>query len=143
MTTPSGRVFRNFLGNNFYFDRTPRWSQKVIYWISGPFWATGTQRNSGPGARNRKTQFPGARGTFGVGIRPPQKILPEIAQLFYILRFGRLDPQGREIAKCWFFRPFWPRSAPWHLEKFRAENTKRRFPGARGTFGGKYVCPKS
>ena len=48
---------------------------------------------------NRKTQFPGARGTFGGEIRVPQKFLPEIAQLFYILRFGRPDPHGRKIAK--------------------------------------------
>ena len=32
-------------------------------------------------------------------------------QLFYVLQFGRPDPQGREIAKYGYFRPFWPRTA--------------------------------
>ena len=67
----------------------------------------------------------------------PQNFLPEIALLFCILRFRRPDPQGREIAECWFFRPFWPRAAPWRSEKIRAENRKMQFPGARG------ILPKS
>ena len=50
-------------------------------------------------AKSRKMQFPGARDTFVQKIRPPQNFLPEIAQLSYLLRFGRPDPQGREIAK--------------------------------------------
>ena len=93
-------------------------------------------------AENRKTRFPGARGTFGEKNRPPQKFLPKSAQLFYILRFDRPDPQGQEIAKYWVFRPFWPRSAPWHLEKFRAQNRETQFPGARGTFGGETHPPQ-
>ena len=48
----------------------------------------------------------------------------------------------REITKYWGFRPFWPRAAPWHLEKFRVENRKTRFPGARGTFGKKTGRPQ-
>ena len=56
-------------------------------------------------------QFPGARSTFGGGIRLPQKFLPQKAQLFYSLSFGQLDPHGREIAKYWYSRPFWPRAA--------------------------------
>ena len=61
--------------------------------------------------KNGKTRFPGPRGTFGGGNRPPQKFLPKIAHLFYNLRFGRPDPQGREIAKYRFSGPFWPRAA--------------------------------
>ena len=87
-------------------------------------------------------QFPKARGTFGGGIRPPQKFLPEIVQLFYILCFGELQPHGQLIARYWDFRPFWPRAAPWHLQKFRAENGKTQSPGARGTFTGKIRPPK-
>ena len=79
----------------------------------------------------------------GEKMRPPQRFLPRMAQLFYSLRFGRPDPQGREIAKYCVFRAFWPRAAPWHSEKFRAENRKTRFPRARGTFGGKNWTPKS
>ena len=32
-------------------------------------------------------------------------------QPVYILRFGRPDPHGQEIAKYGYFRPFWPRTA--------------------------------
>ena len=99
--------------------------------VFGPFWASGTQRNSGPGRKRPKTQFPGARGTFGVEIRTPQKCLTESAQLFYILCFDRPDPHGQEIAEYWFFRPFWPRAA---LGTKRnpgpgPKTGKRNFPG--------------
>ena len=90
--------------------------------------------------KNRQTQFPGARGTFRGEICLPQ-ILPEIEQLFSTLRFGRPDPQGREIAKYWFSRTFWPRAAPWHLEKFRVKNRKTQLSGARGS-GGKIRPPQ-
>ena len=90
-------------------------------------------------AENRKTQFPGARGTFGGDLRPPQKFLPEIAQLFYILRFGRPDPNGREIAKCW---PFWPRAAhgTWRNSGPKTEN--RNFPELGGLLGANPSAPK-
>ena len=104
-------MFRNYLGNNFFFWSDPTWSATVIYWDSGPFWAAGIRETFRARAENRKTQFPGARGTFGEKILPPENFLPKIAQLFYNLRFGRPDPQGREIAKYWFSRPFWPRAA--------------------------------
>ena len=55
--------------------------------------------------------FPGARGTFGGEIRAPQKFLPEIAQLFDFLRFGRPDSHGQEIAKYEVCRPFRPKTA--------------------------------
>ena len=61
------------------------------------------------GEENRKMQFPGARGTLEEKIWLHQKFLPEMAQLFYIFRFP--DRQGREIAKYWFLRPFWPQTA--------------------------------
>ena len=155
---------------------TPTQSQRVIYWVFGPLWSAGTQRNSGPGSKtekrnfpvlgalfgrkkyvrpksisqklrnfftrppragNRKkggflgpfglgqslafnrnygpktekTQFPGARRTFVGKICPPQKFLRKIAQPVYILCFGRPEPQGQEIAKYGFSRPFWRRAA--------------------------------
>ena len=103
-------VFRNFLGNRLFSVRTPAVGNGdlVVFW---PVLGLGYLEKSWARAENRKTQFPGAGGTFGGEIRPPQNFLPEIAQLFYTFRFGRPDPQGREIAKCWFFRPFWPRTA--------------------------------
>ena len=81
-------------------------------------------------AKNGKTRFPGARATFGKKLRPAQKFLPKNAQLFYILRFGRPNPQWRPIAKYGFSGPFWPREA-----LGRVKNGKRVFPGATGTFG--------
>ena len=50
-------------------------------------------------AESRKTQFPGARGTFGEKICPHQSFLPKIPLFFCILRFGRPDPQGQEVVK--------------------------------------------
>ena len=76
-----------------------------------PFWPRAALGTPWRGPKREKTQFPGARGTFGGGIRPPQKFLPEIAQLFDVFRFGRPDRQGQEIAKSWFFGLFWPRTA--------------------------------
>ena len=100
-------VFCNFLGNNLVFGLTATWSETVIYWGIGPFWAAGTYRNSGPGPKTEKRNFPELGGLLGA----PQKFLSKSAQLSYILHFGRPDPHGREIAKYWFSRPFWPRTA--------------------------------
>ena len=44
-------------------------------------------------------------------LREPKRFLPEIPHSFYILRLGRLDPEGWEIAKYGVFRLFWPRTA--------------------------------
>ena len=106
VATLAGMVFRNS-----FFRSDPHRLNTVIWWYFGPFWAWGTLRNSGPRPKTEKTQFPGARGTLGGENPPPQKFLPEIAQLFYTFHFGRPDPQGREIAKHWLFGPFWPRTA--------------------------------
>ena len=55
-------------------------------------------------------------------------------QLFYILRFGRLDPQGRKITKYRYFQAILAYDGPGHLKKSqaRAENGKPQFTGARG-----------
>ena len=121
------------------FDRPgPQGREIAKYLFSRPFWPRAAPWHLEKfRAENRKTRFPGARGTFGGGNRPPQKFLPKSAQLFDILRLDPPDPQGWEIAKYWVFRPFGLGAAPWHLEKFRAENRKTLFPGARGTFGEK------
>ena len=71
---------------------------------------------------------------FGGEIGPPQKFLPNIAQLFYFFRFGQPAPQGQEIAKYWFLGHF-GLGQPLAPEKFWTENTKTQFAGARGTFG--------
>ena len=78
--------------------------------------------------KNGKTQFPGARGTFGGKIRPPQKFLPEIAQLFCSLCFDRTAPQGREIAKYGGFRHFWPSAALGTWRNSGANKDKHKQP---------------
>ena len=96
-------VSRNFLGNNFLFGWTPTGrSETMIYGDLVVFWPVldlGHLEKFRAWAKNRKTQFSGARSTFGENIRPPQKYLPEIAQLFYTVCFGRPEPQGKENRK--------------------------------------------
>ena len=134
-------VFRNFLGNNFFWVGPPPVgnSDLVVFW---PVLSGGHLRKFRARAKNRKTQFCGPRGTFGGGNRPPQKFLPKTAHLFFFFRFDRPDPQGREIAKYWGFRPFWPRAAPWHLEKFWVEAEKRDFPELGALLQNKPAAPK-
>ena len=136
------RELRNFFTLCVLTDRTPRGGKSQNNGVLGPFGLgqpLGTEKFR---AKNRKTQFPRARGTFGRKLRPPQKFLPKSAQLFYTLRFDRPDPQGREIAKYCVFRPFWPRAAPWYLEKSGPKTEKRDFPelGALLAFRKK-TCP--
>ena len=93
-------------------------------------------------AENRKTQFPGARGTFGEKNRPPQKFLPKSVQLFYILRFDRPDPQGQEIAKYWGFRPF-GLGQPLGTSRNSGPKTKKRdFPELGALLGKQPDTPK-
>ena len=64
-------VFRKLLGNNFFPGRTPRWSQRVIYWVFDLFQHAGHLEKFRTRAKNRKIQFPGPRGTFGKkSVRP-------------------------------------------------------------------------
>ena len=79
-----------------------------------PFWprtALGTYRNPGCGPKSVKHNIRVLGAPFGERIRTPQNFLPESAQVSYILRFGRLNPHGPEIAKHELFGPFWPRTA--------------------------------
>ena len=83
-------VFRNFLGNNFFSGRTPRWSLRVIYSVVGPFWAAG---NSGPGSKTEKRDFPDLGALLG-GKSDRPKIFSQKWRNFFT--FCVL---GREIAK--------------------------------------------
>ena len=80
-------VFRNFLGNNSFFGRTPTGRK---WWLSGILARFGPERfeESRARAENTKMQFPGARGTFGGEVWPPQKFLPEFAEPFSAFCFG-------------------------------------------------------
>ena len=67
-------------------------------------------------------------------------IWDKFAQLSWEQIFFRSDPQ---VAAKGDLLGFWPVLGRGHLEKFRArvKNGKTRFPGARGTFGGKNRPP--
>ena len=98
---------RNFFRSCVFADRTPRGGKSPNTGFLDPFGLgqpLGTWRNSGP--KTEKRSFPELGALLEKKICPPQKFLPEVAHLFYILRFGRVDPHGREIAKYRFSRPF-------------------------------------
>ena len=66
-------------------------------------------------------------------------------QLFYALRFAGPDPHVREIAKCGYFRPFWPRTAlgTWRNPGAGPKTEKCNFPVLGALLGGKSGRPKS
>ena len=101
------------LSYSLRFDQLdPHGQENTKYEDFGPFWpmtAVGTQRNPGAGPKTEKTQFPGARGQREK--KSYHAVRDGCPQLCYLLRFDRPDPQGREIAKYGYFRPFWPRTA--------------------------------
>ena len=91
---------------------------------------------------NTKTQFLGARGTFGETIRPSQKFLPEIAQLFYVL-FWPAGPPGagnREILGL--YRLFWPRTLTYLRDSPGEKQKKHNFPVLGALSGGKTLSDK-
>ena len=101
--------FPQVLRNNFFFGRTPLVgnSDVVVFW---PVLGLGHLDKFRAQAENRKTQFPGTRGP-EIEKKSYHAVRDGCPQLFYVLRFGRPDPQGRKIAKYGYFRPFWPRTA--------------------------------
>ena len=105
-------VFRNFFAFYVLPDRTPTGGKSKNMGFLGHFgpgrpWALGEIQ--GPG-RNRKKANPRCKGSRN-GKISYYSIWDGCLQLFYTLRLGRPDPQGREIAKYGNFRPFWPRMA--------------------------------
>ena len=94
VTTPSRIIFRNFLGNNFFFGLTPRWSQRVVYWGFGLFWAAGHLEKFRARVKNGKTEFPGARGTFGGKSVSAPKFSPNNCATFLHFAFWPTGPPG-------------------------------------------------
>ena len=85
-----------------------------------------------------KTQFAGARVTFGGEIRTPQRFLPESAH-----------PQGRKFAKyqskgCRVLGHVGPGRIPWHLRnpRPRPKTEKHNFPVLGALLGGGSGRPK-
>ena len=106
VTTPSGITFRNFPGNTFFCGPAPRWSPRVIYWGFGPFWAAGTGRNSGPGSKTEKHDFPDPGALLGEKTVRPQIFSQKSCNCFAFCVLADWTPQGREIAKYGFLGPF-------------------------------------
>ena len=73
-------------------------------------------------------------------VRP--KRFSQKVQLFYILRFGRPDPQGQEIAKYGFFRPVWPRAALGTERNSGPKTEKCNFPELGALFWGEIHPPQ-
>ena len=101
----SRMIVRNFFTFHVLPDRTPRGGKLRNTGGSGPFGLWHLEKSRAQ-AENGKTQFPGARGPKIE--KSYHAIRDDCPQLFYILRFARPDPQGREIAQYWLSRPFWP-----------------------------------
>ena len=136
VTTLSGMVFCNFLGKNIFLlgPPTARNSDLVVFWpILGhleKFRARTKKRKLNCtvlGALLWKKMLPRHPGWFSA---------PFLGKTFFFV--GPL-PAGN--SNLMGFRPI---LGLWHLGKFRAqaENTKTRFPGARGTFTGAKMLPR-
>ena len=113
-TTLSGMVFRNFIGNDLFSGRTPPVGNGdlVVVWpVLGLWHLEKSCVWAGSGRKTEKHNFPVLGALLGGQSGRPKSLSPEMSQLFYILCFGRPDPQRREIAMYWGFRPFWPRTA--------------------------------
>ena len=63
VTTLFRKVFCTFLGKYFFLVGPPPAGNSDVVGF-GPFWPFGTWRKFGPGRKNTRTKFPGARGTF-------------------------------------------------------------------------------
>ena len=78
-----------------------RWSQRVIYWGCGPFWAVG------PRSKPEKRDFPELGALLEKTVCP--KIFSQkLRNFFTYCVLADRTPQGREIAKYWFC----PKGAP-------------------------------
>ena len=55
-------VFRNFLGNDFFFRSDPRRSETVIYWYFGPFWPRALGNGPEWAKKTTKSLFPAGGG---------------------------------------------------------------------------------
>ena len=86
-------VVRNFLRNNFFFGLAPT-SQKQ--WFSGILARFGLAHleKFRAQAKNRKTQFPGARGIFWGGDPAAPKLSPQNCAFFFHFMFWPTGPPG-------------------------------------------------
>ena len=93
VTTLSGIIFRNFLEKK-KTGRTPRWSQRVIYWSFGRFWAAGTWRNFGPGSKTEKHDFPELGALLGENPSTPKVARKNCATFLHFAFWPTGTPRG-------------------------------------------------
>ena len=96
-----------------------------------------------PGQKTEKRYFPVLKALLGGKSGRPKSFSPKLRNFFYVFRFGRPDPQGQEIAKYWFFRPFWPRTALGTERNSGRKTEKHNFPVLEALLGGGSSRPKS
>ena len=135
------RKLRNFFTFCVLTDRTPRGGKSQNTVFLGPFGlgqSLGTSRNSGP--KTEKHNFPELEALLGKNPSAP-KVYARNCTTFLHFVFWPSGPPRPGNCEILFFLAFWPRAAPWHLEKFWAKNRKTQFPRARGTFGGNIRPP--
>ena len=101
----------------------------MIWWGFGPFWAAGTDRNFGARAKDRKTQFPGARGS-GTGKKVATLSRMVVQNFLTVYVLTDLTPTGGNTRNTRILGHLGALT----LEKSRAraENGKSQFPGAEG-----------
>ena len=121
--------FRNFLGNDFFSGGPPPVGNGVLVGV-WPILGLGHLEKFQAQAKNRKTQFLGARGP-----KIEEKKLPRYpgwlsATFLHVYVLPDRTPSGGKSQNTEIVAHF----GLWHLEKSRAraENRKPQFPGARG-----------
>ena len=92
-------------------------------------------------ANNIKTQFPGARGTFGKKFSRPKGFSPSLRNFFALSVLADRTPTGGELQNTGVLGPFWPRTALGTERNSGPKTEKAQFPRARRTLGEKIRSP--
>ena len=106
VTMLSRMVFRNFLGNNFSPPSGPQVVTKgglLGFW---PVLGRGHSEKFWARAKNRKTQFPGARRTFEKRSVRPKIFSPKLRNFFTFCGLGDQTPRGGKSQNTGFLGPF-------------------------------------
>ena len=90
----------------FFFSRTPRWSQSVIYWGFGLFCAAGTYRNFGPRSKTEKRNFPELEALLGKKSVHPKSFSQKWHNFFTVCVFAERTPRGGKSQNIGFVCPF-------------------------------------
>ena len=106
---------RNFFTFCILADRTPKGGKSQNTGFPGPFGLGQPLALREIPGQNRKTRFPGARGTFGGGNCPRQKFLPKVRNFFtFCVRLTwPLAMVGRSALDC----------RPWRRPQLDTEET--------------------